>query len=207
MISDLVHARVEGEANAALTFEETVSLGMALLVAGNETTATALTNLFFVLATQPDTAKLLRSSVDNDRLLTRFVEELLGTDPPVRGITRMTTKEVELGGVNLPGPAHLLLLYASANDDDAEFACPRKFDVERSNLGRHVSFGAGVHRCAGAALARMDFEVAAREVIRRMEQHQARDPARGDRLHADRCDAHHFEAAVDVYAEKMTPGG
>ncbi len=169
MISDLVHARVEGEANAALTFEETVSLGMALLVAGNETTATALTNLFFVLATQPDTAKLLRSSVDNDRLLTRFVEELLRIDPPVRGITRMTTKEVELGGVNLPVGAHLLLLYASANDDDAEFACPRKFDVERSNLGRHVSFGAGVHRCAGAALARMELKVAAREVIRRMD--------------------------------------
>jgi cytochrome P450 len=169
MISDLVHARTEGDDNPTLSFGETVGLCRALLIAGNETTATALTNLFFILATKPDIAQLLRDSVDDDRLLTRFVEELLRIDPPVRGITRMTTKEVEVGGVTLPKGAHLLLLYASANDDETEFPCPRQFDMERGNLGRHVSFGGGVHRCAGAALARMELKVAAREIIKRME--------------------------------------
>lgn len=169
MISDLVHARLEGEDPPCLTFDESVSMVVALMVAGNETTATALTNLLFILATRPDIAEKLANSVDDERLLTRFIEELLRWEAPVRGITRMTTEEVELGGTRLPAGAHLLLLYASANDDESQFKCPRDFDMDRPNLGRHASFGGGVHRCAGAALARMELKVAAREIIRRMD--------------------------------------
>src|SRR5262249_10787284 len=97
----------------------------------------------------------------------RFVEELLRIEPPVRGLARMTTKETELGGKILPKGAHLLLLFASANDDEAEFKCPREFDVERTNLGRQIAFGVGTHRCIGAALARMEIKVAARELAKR----------------------------------------
>jgi cytochrome P450 len=169
MISDLMHATIAEEDGAALTFEEAVSLVRAMLIAGNETTATALGNLFHILATQPDIADLLRNSVDDDRLLNRFVEELLRFEPPVRGLSRMTTREVELGGTLLPKGAHLLLMYASANDQEEVFACPRNFDINRPNIGRHLSFGGGVHRCIGLALARMEIKVAAREVVRRMD--------------------------------------
>ena len=169
MISDLVHARTDDAENATLTFEEVVSLIRALLIAGNETTATALGNLLFILATQPEMAKQLKESIDDDRLLTRFVEELLRIEPPVRGLARMTTREVELGGKVLPKGAHMLLLYASANDDEKEFPCPREFDVNRGNLSRHLSFGAGVHRCVGLSLARMEIKVAAREFVKRLE--------------------------------------
>lgn len=169
MISDLVHARTEDAANPTLTFEETVSLVRAFLIAGNETTATALGNLFFILATWPEVAKQLYDNVDDERFLNRFVEELLRIEPPVRGLSRMTTKEVELGGKLLPEGAHLLLVYASANDDEKEFTCPREFDTNRTNLGRHVAFGGGVHRCIGAALARMEIKVAAREIVKRMQ--------------------------------------
>ncbi|VWX54209.1 cytochrome P450 [Novosphingobium sp. 9U] len=169
MISDLVHARAEGEENPTLTFAEVVSLVRALMIAGNETTATAMSNLLYILATQPKVAQLLQDAADDDRLLGRFVEELLRIEPPVRGLSRMTTKEVELGGKTLPSGAHLLLMYASANDQDDVFACPRDFDMERSNLGRHVSFGGGPHRCIGLSLARMEIRVAAREVIRKLQ--------------------------------------
>jgi cytochrome P450 len=169
MISDLVHARSDDEANPTLSFSEVVSSVRALLIAGNETTATGLGNLLLILATQPETQKELAAHADDDRLLTRFVEELLRIEPPVRGLSRMTTKEVELGGKKLPAGAHMLLLYASANDDPKEFSCPRNFDVNRGNLGRHVSFGGGVHRCVGAALARMEIKVAVQEVVKRLE--------------------------------------
>lgn len=169
MISDLVHARTDDPEHPTLTFEEVVSLVRALLIAGNETTATALGNLLFILATQPEMAQQLYESIDDDRLLTRFVEELLRIEPPVRGLSRMTTKEVELGGKLLPKGAHLLLLYASANDDDKEFPCPRNFDVNRGNMARHLSFGAGVHRCIGLSLARMEIKVAAREFVKRLD--------------------------------------
>jgi cytochrome P450 len=81
----------------------------------------------------------------------------------------MTTREVELGGHTLPAGAHLLLMYASANDQAEVFPDPRKFDIERANVGRHLSFGGGVHRCVGLALARMEIKVAAREIVRRID--------------------------------------
>jgi cytochrome P450 len=169
MISDLVHSRTEGSDEPTLTFKEVVSLVRALMIAGNETTATAMTNLFYILATQPNVAELLKRSADDDRLLSRFVEELLRIEPPVRGLSRMTTKEVEMGGKLLPKGAHLLLMYASANDQEDVFACPRHFDMDRSNLGRHVSFGGGPHQCIGLSLARMEIRTAAREVARRLD--------------------------------------
>jgi cytochrome P450 len=169
MISDLVHARIDDPEHPKLTFSEVVSSVRALLIAGNETTATALGNLLYILATQPEMAARLYQYVDDDRMLNRFVEELLRLEPPVRGLSRMVTREVELGGKVLPAGAHLLLLYASANDDEQEFPCPRSFDANRGNLGRHLSFGAGIHRCVGLSLARMEIKVAAREFVRRLD--------------------------------------
>ena len=167
MISDLVHSQAED--GSKLGFAEVVSLVRALLIAGNETTTSALSSLLLVLATQPDVASTLKAAADENRLLTRFVEELLRSEPPVRGLSRMTTREVQLGTKVLPRGAHLLVLFGSACDDDAEFACPRHFDLHRKNLNKHVAFGAGIHHCIGAPLARMEIKVAAREVVRRLD--------------------------------------
>ncbi|MGB8366658.1 MAG: cytochrome P450 [Rhizomicrobium sp.] len=167
MISDIVHAKLED--GSTLTFGEAVSLIRALIIAGNDTTATAIGNLLFILATQPDVTKTLRVSVDDDRLLLRFVEELLRIAPPVQGLAKMTSREVELGGKRLPAGTHLLVLYASGNDDETMFECPRHFDLNRGNLGKQVAFGTGVHRCVGSSLARMEIKVAAREIIKRLD--------------------------------------
>lgn len=166
MISDIVHATLDD--GSKLTFAEAVSLVRALIIAGNDTTATAIGNLLFVLATRPEVAKVLEDNVDDDRALNRFVEELLRLEPPVRGLAKMTTCETELGGVKLPKHAHMLVLYASGNDDETRFACPREFDISRANLMQHVAFGVGVHRCIGAALSRMEIKVAAREIQKRL---------------------------------------
>lgn len=169
MISDLIYARLEGEEEPALTFPEIVSLCRALLIAGNETTATALGNLLYILATQPKIAQQLRESAEDDRLLSRFIEELLRIEPPVRGLSRMTTKETVLGGVRLPKGAHMLLLFASGNDDENIFPCPRHFDLDRENIGRQLAFSAGIHRCLGAPLARLELKIAAQELVRRLD--------------------------------------
>jgi cytochrome P450 len=166
MISDIVHATLED--GSKLEFGEAVSLIRALIIAGNDTTATAIGNLLYVLATEPEIAKTLQDAVDDDRLMNRFVEELLRREPPVRGLAKMTTREVKLGDTLLPAHAHMLILYTSGNEDETVFECPRNFDLNRSNLGKHVAFGVGVHRCVGAALARMEIKVAARELVRRV---------------------------------------
>lgn len=167
MISAIVHAKLDD--GSTLTFAEAVSLVRALIIAGNDTTGTAIGTLMFILATQPDVAEKLRGSADDDRLLSRFVEEMLRYAPPVQGLAKMTSREVELGGKKLPVGAHILVMYASGNDDETVFECPRNFDMSRKNLGKQMAFGVGVHRCIGASLARMEIKVTAREVIKRLD--------------------------------------
>src|SRR4029077_11341083 len=89
--------------------------------------------------------------------------------PPVRGLFRVTTKEVEVGGTNLPKGAHLMIMFASGNDDPGVFECPRLFDPTRKNVIRHLSFGGGIHLCAGIALARMELRIIVREVVKRLK--------------------------------------
>jgi cytochrome P450 len=176
MISDLVHARMED--GSRLTFKETVSLVRAMLIAGNETTAAAISKLFLLLATRPDLASQLRDAVEDERFLTRFVEEFLRYDSPIHGLSRVTTRDVTLGGVDLPKGAQILLLYASGNRDHSEFDRADEFDSTRQNLLRHVTFGTGTHRCIGAALARMEVKTVAREVGRRLENIRLGAPAK-----------------------------
>ncbi len=169
MMSDIVHARLEDDRNPTLSFEEKVSCIRAFLIAGNDTTAAALTNLMLILATQPALAKQLHESAHDERMLTRFVEEVLRLEPPAHGLFRTTTKEVDLGGKILPAYAQICILFASANDDDTHFPCPRTVDVNRPNINKHLTFGAGIHLCIGAALARMEIKVAAQEIIKRLD--------------------------------------
>ncbi len=169
MISDIVHARLDDDANPRLDFGEIVSLARTLMVGGNDTTGTAVSNLLLALATRPEIRASLEQAAGDDRAMNRFVEEMLRIESPVQGLSRMTTKEVELGGRALPKGAHLLLLYSSANMDENAFPNPREFDLTRPNLGRNVTFGGGAHRCVGLALARMEVKVAAEEIIRRLD--------------------------------------
>lgn len=169
MISDLVHARLEDEEKPELSFEEKLSTIRALLIAGNDTTAAALGNLMLILAQRPELSDQLYPQVDDDRTMSRFVEEVLRLEPPVHGLFRTNMREVELGGATIPALSQICVLFASANDDEAEFPRPRDLDLDRPNLGRQLSFGAGIHRCIGAALSRMEIKVAAQEVIRRLD--------------------------------------
>ncbi|WP_297493622.1 cytochrome P450 [Acidocella sp.] len=169
LVSDLIHARIAGDTSPALSFEEQVSTVRGFLIAGNDTTAAAIANLFLVLATQEGLADWLYARIDDDRIMARFVEEVLRLRPPVHGLFRTAMRDVELGGTFIPAGAQLCIMFASANYDTAKFACPERLDLERANVGSNLTFGAGIHRCVGAALARMEIRVAAREIIRRLD--------------------------------------
>jgi cytochrome P450 len=171
MITDIVHAQVAAEDGSVqkLTFEEAVSLVRAMVIAGNDTTATGIGNLFYVLATKPGMFETLQSVAEDERRMNRFVEEHLRNEPPVRALSRMAIKEAVVNGTVIPEGAHMLLVYDSGNDDESVFPDPRKFDMDRPNLGRHVGFGGGPHRCIGIALARMEIKLAAQEIARQIK--------------------------------------
>lgn len=171
MISDIVHAEVTNADGTVekLTFEEAVSLIRAMVIAGNDTTATAIGNLFYVLATKPGMMETLLEVAEDERKMNRFVEEHLRNEPPVRALSRMAVKDAVVNGTKIPAGSHMLLVYDSGNDDETVFPEPRKFDMTRPNLGRHVGFGGGPHRCVGIALARMEVKLAAQEVARQLK--------------------------------------
>jgi cytochrome P450 len=167
LISDLVHARNE-DGGDVLDFGELVASARAFLIGGNDSIASAISNMLYLLATRSDLAEQLHASLDDDRFVTRWVEELLRFMPPTRGNTRVTTRDVELDGQAIPKGSTIITLFGSANEDEAQFPNAESFDINRPNLARHMSFGAGAHRCVGLALARMELKVVAREVARRL---------------------------------------
>lgn len=167
MLSDIITARVPDE--EPLSFEELVATARALLINTHDSMSTAFTNILFQVATNPDIAGPFYEAAEDDGRMGRLVEELLRLEPPVRALSRVTTEPVTLGGEDLPEGAHLLILFASANDDESVFGCPREFDPSRNNIRKSMTFGAGVHLCLGVSLARMQLLVAARQTARRLK--------------------------------------
>jgi cytochrome P450 len=168
LVSDLVHARNPDDDQPVLDFAELVACTRALIGGGSETTANGIAGLLLMLATRPAAARRLHEGLDDSRTVNRFVEEALRLSPPPRAQSRLTTRDVELGGTPNPADSQVLIMFATANHDPRQFPEPEAFDLERPNLIGHLTFGAGIHRCVGLSLARMEMAVVAREVSRRL---------------------------------------
>jgi cytochrome P450 len=110
----------------------------------------------------------LYPQVDDDRTIQRLVDEVIRLRPPVHGLFRTAMRDVEIAGTPIPAMAQICVLFASANYDEGQFASPTTLDMRRSNPGASLTFGAGIHRCVGAALARAEIKIAAQEIIRRL---------------------------------------
>jgi cytochrome P450 len=170
MIYDLVHAQIDDPENPVLTPLELFEVIRAFIVAGNETTTTAIGNGLLILLKNPDLLERVRNATeDSDRVFSRLTEEILRTESPVQGLPRMTTEDTELNGVKLPKGSHIFLAFASANRDDAKFEDPDRVMVDRKNAAQHLALGGGIHRCVGAMLARMEIKVSMREIVRRLD--------------------------------------
>ncbi|MEU3254251.1 cytochrome P450 [Streptomyces sp. NPDC006997] len=91
-----------------------------------------------------------------------WVEEVLRREPPVTTWRRTTARSVRLGGVDLPPGAPLLLMLLGSGSEPEVFPDPGRMCPHRPNIRQHLAFGAGRHRCPGAALARTEATVALR---------------------------------------------
>jgi cytochrome P450 len=167
MLSDIIRADTPDE--EPLTFEELVATARMLLINTHDSMSTAFTNILFKIATDAAIAEQFSVAADDDSQMGRLIEELMRLETPVRALSRVTTEPVTLGDTPLPEGAHLLILFASANDDEAVFECPRQFDASRINIRKSLTFGAGAHLCLGISLARMQLLVAAKQTARRMK--------------------------------------
>jgi len=155
MVSDLLQARVDGE---ALTQDELIAFMALLLVGGIETAVHMLGTSLALLLDRPELFQRLRA----DRsLIPAFLEEVLRYESPAQAAVRLTTQEVELGGVRLPKGAPVLVLMGSATRDDAYAPKGDEFDMNRTvQQNQNLPFGHGPHFCLGAHLGRMEGRLA-----------------------------------------------
>ncbi|MGH3305665.1 MAG: cytochrome P450 [Streptosporangiaceae bacterium] len=162
LVSALAKANIDGE---QLTAAELGSFFILLVVAGNETTRTAISHALNLLTEHPDQRALLLEDVEGR--LPGAVEEIVRYASPVIWMRRSVTRDCTLNGNDYREGEKVMMLYWAANRDEGIFADPGRFDIIRSP-NPHVGFGAaGPHFCLGAHLARREIRVMLRELMTR----------------------------------------
>jgi cytochrome P450 len=168
LISLLVHARID-DSTPQLTDRELMSIATVAIAGGVDTTRNGIAFALHALAIRPDLLARLQVSNEQEKDIRRLHEEALRFYTPVPQLPRIATKETVLGGKTIPQGAFVFLCWASGNRDPQRFPEPDKFDLNRSNLGHHLTFGSGVHFCLGAMLARQEIKCAIKEIVSSVE--------------------------------------
>ncbi|MCD2188767.1 cytochrome P450 [Actinomycetospora soli] len=161
VVSQLVGALDAG----SMTIDELVSLAQLLLVAGFETTTNLVGNAVRAMQSAPGQWEAL---VADPGLAAGAVEETLRFDPPVQLTARIAHEDVEIDGVPIRRDSGLLVLLAAAGRDPEAHPDPDRFDIAREQTTPHLAFSGGAHYCLGAALARLEGEVALRLLAERL---------------------------------------
>ena len=152
LLSVMALAREDGE---YMSDEELVSFASQIFVAGNETTTSLISNLVWRLLTIGDLwNEFCRGEVDVDDA----INESLRFDPPLLGLFKTTSRDVEVDGVTIPSNTKVMMHYGAANRDPLAFSDPNTFKLKRSGK-KMLSFSVGLHVCIGRELAKLEARV------------------------------------------------
>jgi cytochrome P450 len=169
-LSVLLDSEIDGN---RLTDDEIRGFGILMLMAGHETTASAMGVTLHLLAQHPDLRRRLAAEPE---LIPSAVNEFLRLASPIQLLCRNAARDVELHGRRVPEGDVVAIAFGSANRDPAVFEEPERCVLDRKP-NRHLAFGTGRHLCLGAPVARMEMAVMLEQVVQRMPDF-ALDPAR-----------------------------
>jgi pimeloyl-[acyl-carrier protein] synthase len=161
LIHSLLTAEIDGD---RLTEEEVVANSIVTMVGGQETTTNLIGNGVLALLRNPEQLQKLRGDLS---LIPSAVEELLRYDCPSQHTARLAPGDVILGGKNIRKRQAVIAVMAAGNRDPERFPDPDRLDITRKE-NRHLAFGWAAHFCFGAALARIEGQVAFEAVLRRL---------------------------------------
>ncbi len=161
LISEMALVLDEGD---RLTEDELIGTCVLLLNAGHEATVNVTGNGWWALFRHPEALARLRAEPD---LVPAAVEELMRWDTPLQLFERWVLEDADIHGVQVPRGAELGLLFGSANRDPSAFESPDELRLDR-DPNPHVTFGAGIHFCLGAPLARLELQTSFATVLRRL---------------------------------------
>ncbi|MEO7754644.1 MAG: cytochrome P450 [Terracoccus sp.] len=166
LLTSLVQAR---DGSDRLSPRELVATVVLLLNAGHEASVNGFGNglgsLLAARSADPDQLAGLLAALDDEAAVERLVEEMLRHDSPLHLFERTATTDVDVHGVTVREGQKVAALLGAANRDPAVFAEPDRFDATR-DPNPHLAFGAGLHFCLGAPLARMELQISVRELLR-----------------------------------------
>ena len=168
LTSALLAAEIDGD---KLTDEEIIAFLFLMVVAGNETTTKLLGHALFHLTQHPDQLdQVFADPAQPDDLVVPWLEETLRYDTSSQMVARHLLQDVELHGRVAPAGSKLLIVIGSANRDERVFSDPDRYDIfrDKDEVAQLLSFGGGRHFCLGANLARLEAQIALREVVRRV---------------------------------------
>lgn len=165
ILSQLVRSEIDG---APLDDHIITGYTTLLIFGGLDTTSSAVGNALVRLDRQPE---LRRQLLDRPELVPAAVEEFLRIDAPVQALGRTLSRDTEMAGCPMKAGDRVLLSWAAANRDPAEFENPDQVDFERS-ANRHMSFGVGLHRCLGSNYGRTMFRVMLEAILARMPDYR-----------------------------------
>lgn len=164
---DLLSALINQEGDGALSETEVIIMGITLLVAGHETTVSMIGAFVLTLLRHPQHMEALRENPD---MIENMIEELLRINPiGDGGPLRVTLEDVEIAGTKIPKNSAVLAAVSSGNRDATKFTDgdPDEFDPARPSASQHLAFGHGAHFCLGAALARVELQIAILSLVNR----------------------------------------
>jgi cytochrome P450 len=164
--TDLVSLLANSHGGKALKPSEFLGNLLMLMFAGNDTTRNSISGSVVAFDRFPDQLRRLRENPD---LLGSAVQEVFRWQSPVAYMRRVATVDTEMSGKRIKAGDKVVIWYASGNRDSSVFANPHDFDIKRHNVGKHLAFGYGVHRCIGLRLADLQLRILWQEILDRYE--------------------------------------
>ena len=161
LLSALIRAEELGD---RLTEDELFANCVLLMIAGHETTTNLIGNGVLALSRHPDQKDALARNPD---AIVPAVEELLRYDSPVQKMGRIALADILIAGKQIKRGDLICFSFAAANRDPEQFAAPEQLDILRKP-NRHLAFGHGLHYCVGAALARLEGQIAISTILSRL---------------------------------------
>lgn len=164
-----------GDQGTQLSEDEILGFCIMLLIVGQETTKSLIGNSVLALLQHPQALTELRQNLD---LIPKAIEELLRYDSPVQVIARLCTEDFEYGGKTIHAGDKVILCLGAANRDANVFPDPNQINFQRRNY--NLPFGGGLHYCLGAALARVQGQIAIKSLIQRYPHLELTDFSNSD---------------------------
>ena len=165
--NDLISMLAHNPATRNMPMETYQGNVVLLIVGGNDTTRNTISGSVFALNKNPDQYAKLRANPD---LILPMISETIRWQTPLAHMSRVATRDVELGGKTIRKGERVVMWYISGNRDETMIDNPNDFIIDRERPRQHMSFGFGIHRCVGNRVAEMQLTIIWEEILKRFPE-------------------------------------